>query len=250
MNTLLFRLEGPLQAWGLRARWGERDTTDAPTKSGVIGLIGCALGLRRDDDRLRILSETYRFGVRIDRPGTLLRDYHATGGGKYGDEHQDGGTRYADQPYVGGLPSAQTNKGRVYVKLETDISNRFYLMDASFLAAMQGGSDAELEEIVYALDNPVWPYFLGRKSCVPSERVFAGVIDATNLQEALGKLPLADRGRWPVRALIESGPHEGNRQNDNVAVPGRRLFAPRYVMETQIDDPKAKRSVSINTLEG
>jgi CRISPR-associated protein, Cas5e family len=83
MNTLFLRLEGPLQSWGLRARWGERDTTDAPTKSGVIGLLGCALGLRRDDARLRDLSDNLRMGVRVDLPGILMRDYHTTGGGRY-----------------------------------------------------------------------------------------------------------------------------------------------------------------------
>jgi len=44
MNTVFVRLEGPLQSWGTRARWGERDTELEPTKSGVIGLVACALG--------------------------------------------------------------------------------------------------------------------------------------------------------------------------------------------------------------
>ena len=65
MNTLFLRLEGPLQAWGLRARWGERDTADAPTKSGVLGLLGCAMGLRRDDSELCSLSNALRTGTHI-----------------------------------------------------------------------------------------------------------------------------------------------------------------------------------------
>src|SRR4051812_21477113 len=117
MHTLFLRLKGPLQSWGLRARWGERDTSDSPTKSGIIGLIGCALGLKRDDDLLRELSETYRLGVRIDRPGTRLRDYHATGGGNFGVKN-DKGTRYNDEPYAGGVLSANVNReGRIEVKI-------------------------------------------------------------------------------------------------------------------------------------
>jgi CRISPR system Cascade subunit CasD len=49
-NTLFLRLEGPLQSWGERARWDVRDTAPEPTKSGVIGLLACALGLSADED--------------------------------------------------------------------------------------------------------------------------------------------------------------------------------------------------------
>ena len=41
---LFLRLEGPLQSWGIRSRWDVRETQPEPTKSGVIGLLGCALG--------------------------------------------------------------------------------------------------------------------------------------------------------------------------------------------------------------
>ena len=47
-NTLFLRLEGPLQSWGERGHWAVRDTAPEPTKSGVVGLLGCALG-RHDD---------------------------------------------------------------------------------------------------------------------------------------------------------------------------------------------------------
>ena len=57
-----------------------RDSASEPTKSGVVGLLGCALG-RGDDDGLRALSESLRMGVRVDRPGTRLTDYHTIGGG-------------------------------------------------------------------------------------------------------------------------------------------------------------------------
>ena len=82
MNTLFLRLEGPLQAWGTRARWGERDTALEPTKSGVIGIIACALGLGRGEDtQIRDLGRALQLGVRIDRPGRLLVDYHTVIGG-------------------------------------------------------------------------------------------------------------------------------------------------------------------------
>ena len=47
-EILLLRLEGPLQSWGGRARWDVRDTGRIPTKSGIVGLLGCALDIGRE----------------------------------------------------------------------------------------------------------------------------------------------------------------------------------------------------------
>jgi CRISPR system Cascade subunit CasD len=254
MNTCFLRLEGPLQAWGLRARWGERDTADAPTKSGVIGLLGCALGLRRDADELRQLSHALRLGVRVDLPGTLLRDYHTTGGGHYGIVVHTGGSRFHDEPYAGGVLSPEVSKDRIRVKInattklpETDTSDRYYLADASFLVALQGDTTT-VARCAEALQAPVWPYFLGRKSCTPTVPVFAGTGAYNTLTEALASQPIPERGQPPLRLLLEVGPGAGNRQNDNIGTPSRRVFHPRYVAEypwSPIAD-----TPPINTLEG
>lgn len=252
MNTLFLRLEGPLQAWGLRARWGERDTADAPTKSGVLGLLGCALGLPRTAAKLRDLSDALRMGVRIDLPGTLLRDYHTTGGGRYGEAVHTGGTRFHDQPYAGGVLSPEVLKGRIKVKItastktpETDTSNRYYLADAAFLVALHGDATT-VARCAEALQNPAWPYYLGRKSCVPAAPVFAGVGQYDDLVAALVAQPLHPRGVAAPRLLIETTPGRGNRQNDNIGAPARRVFHPRYVAEQAW--PTA--SAAIDTMEG
>jgi CRISPR system Cascade subunit CasD len=263
MDTLFLRLEGPLQAWGLRARWGERDTADAPTKSGVIGLLGCALGLRRDDARLRDLSDQVRMGVRVDLPGTLLRDYHTTGGGRFGDAPSMGKSRFHDEPYIGGVLSAEVNnQGRIKVKInastgepETDVSPRFYLADASFRVALQGPATL-IDELARAVQHPVWPLFLGRKACVPATPVYDGAGRFDDLETALAERTFSRRvlqaweRRRPdaLRALIETVPGQGNRQYDNIGVPGRRVFRPRYVREVWL--PLDAHAGSINTLEG
>ncbi len=48
---VFLRLEGPLQAWGDNSKFVIRRTMEAPTKSGVIGLICCAMGLSRQARR-------------------------------------------------------------------------------------------------------------------------------------------------------------------------------------------------------
>ncbi|OAN42838.1 hypothetical protein A6A03_03735 [Chloroflexus islandicus] len=262
MNTLFLRLEGPLQAWGLRARWRERDTADTPTKSGIIGLLGCALGLSRDDHRLRDLSDRLRIGVRVDLPGTLLRDYHTVGGGRFGAATTGNKTRYHDEPYIGGVLSAEVDKGRIKVKInqktgepETDVSERYYLADASFRVAVQGPDDL-IEELAAAVQHPIWPLFLGRKACIPATPIYDGSGQFANLIKALHEPTFSQRvlQAWEqqkpstLRALIETEPGSGNRQYDNIGIPERRLFRPRYVREIWIT--LSGDLTSINTLEG
>ena len=76
MATLLLRLAAPLQAWGADSKFETRKTNREPTKSGVIGLLAAALGLRRDDCEALTRLTGLRFGVRVEREGQLLVDYH------------------------------------------------------------------------------------------------------------------------------------------------------------------------------
>ena len=123
---LLLRLEGPLQSWGTRARWDVRDTAPEPTKSGVIGLLGCALGYSIGDSRLETLDAGLRFGVRIEHPGAILEDYQTitdflpTADGRY---------KHSGVAVATSLNKLKNDPG---VRPTTIISPRFYLEDAAF----------------------------------------------------------------------------------------------------------------------
>ena len=52
MATLLLRLAAPMQSWGDESKYDIRQTGKAPSKSGVIGLLAAALGLRRDSEEI------------------------------------------------------------------------------------------------------------------------------------------------------------------------------------------------------
>ena len=262
MNTLLLRLEGPLQSWGLRARWEERDTAFEPSKSGIIGLLGCALGLHRDNDRLREISEQLTMGVRVERQGQLLLDYHTTGGGFPGGNQLTSGTRYSNEAYVGGVLSSKApRQGRYMVKItnktktpETDVSKRFYLMDAIFLVALCG-PEPLIAQLADALQNPVWPLFLGRKACVPTTPLFVGLGSYATLQEALEDQPLSERAEphnGPLRLILETTIGRGSLRNDTIGVPARRLFWPRAVTEHYWRPPQSAVTPAtppINTME-
>ena len=170
MSALLIRLAAPMQSWGSRSRFRDRDTEREPTKSGVIGLICAALGKPRDEKpehekqwpSLDAMSKL-RMAVRIDREGQVLRDYQTVGCGRWLGEV------YARRPIT---------------------SNRFYLADAVFLVALEGDQPL-LERIDAALRNPVWPIFLGRKAFPPAEPVWldGGILPDSGLQDALRSWP-------------------------------------------------------------
>ncbi|AGB27115.1 CRISPR-associated protein Cas5 (plasmid) [Mycobacterium sp. JS623] len=131
MTTLLIRLAGPMQAWGASSRFSRRDTRQEPTKSGVLGLIAAAQGMRRTDGLEHLAA--LPFGVRVDQAGVLIRDYQ----------------------------TAMTPDG-------TKPSDRYYLGDAVFVAGIEGDPTV-IKEIVAALRNPAFPLYLGRRSCPPSQ---------------------------------------------------------------------------------
>ena len=120
-NTLFLILQGPLQSWGERARWSVRDSASEPTKSGIVGLLGCALGWNTDE-KLRSLSHSVHVGVRCDRKGSVLVDYHTVGGGYEKPmmltaagklENQQWKAAYLNKPGAPILPDASFRGGQL-----------------------------------------------------------------------------------------------------------------------------------------
>ena len=183
MATLLLRLVAPMQAWGSRSRFDDRDTEAEPTLSGVLGLCAAALGIDRADpvDELVRLS----FGVRVDREGGAGRDYH----------------------------TAQLFPGNP--KTKTDVTTRFYLSDAAFWAGLEGDV-ALLSRLHAALRSPHWPLSLGRRAFQASLPIFAGPPLEVPLWEALHGAPSLRRP--DDRAEILAAPYRFVLDRD--AVPG------------------------------
>ena len=223
MKSVLLRLEGPLQSWGTQGRFGIRDTDREPSKSGVLGLVGAALGMPRDDGERLAHLRTLRLAVRVDREGELVRDYHTVGGGDFrGIPH--------------GLWSIESEK-----KTETTaLTERFYLADASFLAALGSDDHALVDSIAAALADPVWPLYLGRRSCPPARPVLAGVVSG-GPEVAVREAPLGaeDRARAPerLRLVLEADAATGSPRDDDpesFALYARR-FAPRFIRVEHLD---------------
>lgn len=175
-NTLFLRLAGLMQSWGTSSRFQLRRTDAYPSKSGVLGMVLSAMGVRREDSAQALEPLTaLLMGVRVDRGGASDWDYH-TAGAKIGIRSADGKIK----------KTASTGE------YETLLSRRQYLYDASFLVALQGAADT-IDACASVLKNPVWPLFLGRKCCVPAEPVFAGTGRFDTVTAALSSLPWLPR---------------------------------------------------------
>lgn len=223
MATLLIRLVAPMQAWGTRSHFDDRDTETAPSRSGVLGLCAAALGIDRNDpiDDLCALN----FGVRVDRAGTLGRDYH----------------------------TAQLHPNNP--KTKTDVTTRAYLADAAFWVGL-GGDEPLLTRLHTALRRPHWPLSLGRKAFQPSLPLFAGPPQPAPLWDALTTAPslrrapqewqedddvlppyllITDAGVMPQALLNRASP---SRRQDVPAGPfAQRQYVSRDVLTLPLELP-------------
>jgi len=219
MNTLLLRLSGAMQSWGVQSDYTERDTGLEPSKSGVLGLVCAAMGNdRANDDALAELAG-FKMGVRVDRQGWLKTDYHTAGKGGF-------------------LRSDGTVEQKNLIP-----SHRYYLADALFLVGLASEDLALLQRIHAALRNPVWALFLGRKAFVPGEPVWLenGLKPGLELQSALATYPALSERTTPerLRLVLEDLNGATVRLDQPLSfAQGNRRFAPRWMTTKFMELPK------------
>ncbi len=217
-SFLALRLEGPLQSWGFDSQYNRRNTGLMPTKSAIAGMCCAALGLPRGSDKEQEFLVSFgtvrmtaiaipRNGIKKELPVRRLQDYHT-------------------------VQNTKTADGK---NKDCHITHRQYLTDASF-GVLLVGSSSILKEIADALADPVWGVWLGRKTCIPSAPVLAGLKESRD--EAL-------------RLLISDKPLESFTRQEDVetfadgrdSLPDapvsfateRRLFSPRRVIMHHAD---------------
>lgn len=155
-----------LQSWRIQGLGPtERYTELQPTKSGIIGMISCALGYEREDPKIRELFNKTELFLDSDSSGSLV----------------DNAKRESIDTLIDfqvvrdsklGMPTADAKKqitDATLIKKEYIICHRFVL----YLVA----DTDTLISIENALNKPVWQYYLGSKCCVPAEPVSQGISD-------------------------------------------------------------------------
>lgn len=206
MPTLLLRLAAPLQSWGSNSKFEIRTTEKMPTKSGVVGMLAAALGWGRNAD----LSEltTLKFGVRADREGEDITDFHT-----------------------------------VHSEKSSYVTYRHYLSDAVFLAGLEGEKEY-LKKLETALQNPKFALFLGRRSCPPTLPIVLGIRDLSLKTALCNEAPLDIKSKNPLHIWIETDENFAEITQDvsvsseiaqDVPVsfnPARRIYGYRKVKKT------------------
>jgi|SRR6056297_718595 len=181
---LLLWLEGPLQSWGADSKFDRRDTLPFPTKSGVLGLILCAMGASGEQKELlaqmapfkqtvvaytRTRKDSKDSLVKIERP-PLLRDFHMVGAGYESDPKKN--------PWQALMEPYKSNgKRRTSEGGGAKMTYRYYLQDAVFAVVLEAPSDLA-QTFADVLKSPVYSIYLGRKNCVPSEFIYQGIFDS------------------------------------------------------------------------
>ncbi len=217
MSTLVLRLAAPMQSWGATSRFTRRTTQLYPTKSGVLGLLAAAEGRRRTDPIEDLVG--LRFGVRIDQPGHVERDFQ----------------------------TAHTADGK-----PLPLSRRYYLADAVFLAAVEG-DDTLVRALHEALRRPAFPLYLGRRAFPPAAPLAASVrsegfdeVLRTHRWVASATIRARARAHVELDVVLDADPADpppvgvGSDSCPDVPVsfdPARRRYAVRQVVHDRVRLP-------------
>lgn len=176
MAFLVFQLQAPLASWGEPAVGEYRGSHGYPSESALIGLLGAALGVRREDEVAHAaLRQGYGFAVGVQSTGKLLRDYHTA--------QVPGRTSLKGRPHGNRRDELRIPKD----ELNTILSTRDYRQDAACLVAVQAGPESPhpLDVLAGALRKPRFVLYLGRKSCPPAAPLYPLIVDAQSAVEAI-----------------------------------------------------------------
>ncbi|QCI66841.1 type I-E CRISPR-associated protein Cas5/CasD [Phreatobacter stygius] len=171
-DFLVFRLAGPMAAFGDIAVGERRGIWDAPSKSAILGLVAGALGLKRDDTAAHLALETgLGFAVRVDVAGRPLRDYHTA---QAPSARRNGQWRTRQEELADGD------------ELNTVLSERIYRLEAAATVALwnKGSETPSLDALAEALKQPRFTPYIGRKACPLGRPPRPHIVVASGLQPA------------------------------------------------------------------
>ncbi|PHM69419.1 type I-E CRISPR-associated protein Cas5/CasD [Xenorhabdus kozodoii] len=247
---LVFRLYGALASWGVEAVGESRPTGTYPTRSAILGLLGAALGIRRDDEtQLAALQQSVSIAIKQIVSGLLLRDYHT-----------------AQVPSQEKKQTHLTRKSELHdkSKLNTVLSSRDYLADGVWVIAISLTEQCSftLSALCDALIKPVFTLSLGRKSCPLAVPMMPQLAEYPSLKAALDTvfplLPYQSEKRhdyWQRNHDVVSYFWEGDKEE--ITIPDATILTHQLW-----DEPLSRRrwqftqrtmhqlSIQLSTVEG
>lgn len=203
MAFLVFQLQAPLASWGEPAVGEYRGTAEHPSQSALVGLLGAALGLLREDEAAHAaLRDELAWAVGLLSAGRLLRDYHTA--------------QVPPRAALKGRPHATRRHELTVPKqdLGTILSTRDYRQDAASLVAVTVRAGCtpqfDLPMLAEALRRPYFTLYLGRKACPPAAPLWPQLMDAVSARLAFDGYRLlhqqarqaaSDGGQMPLEPL-------------------------------------------------
>lgn len=205
---LILVLRAPLIAFGGETIDNYGVIRDFPALSMVTGLFANALGWDRGASALHNrLQERIVMGARLDDSGELLVDFQTA-------QLQANDKGWTTRGF------AEERRGGADTYASPHLRYRHYHADMNVLVALRLHATSEaptLDDLAAALDKPARPIFVGRKNCLPTERLMAGWVEADSILAALQKAGPAlqhdVRAQWPDGEGHLSAEHEDRRLN-------------------------------------
>lgn len=204
-TVLMLRLEAPLIAFGDVMVDGRGPILDLPSTSMLTGLIANALGWERLDwQSHQRLQDRLLHAARLDRSSHRFTEFQTV---QLARNDQAWTTR--------GLPEGRSGSADTYDSPHL----RYREHDADLVAfvAMTLRDEHEyptLDDISAALDQPARPLFIGRKHCLPTSPICAGLIEAENLLSALKAFPLHRYQARNAENILVELPEAADRPED------------------------------------
>lgn len=135
------------------------NTSVAPTKSAVIGLISSAFGYERGSDKITKLMNSLIIKYTLTKPSTIFEDFQT----------------------IKPLKSQKNYMNKFYIKNQFTtvggyrrngqlIKNVQYLQDSEFIVYISGNEEL-LKNIYNALRNPKYALYFGKRCCIPNKPI-------------------------------------------------------------------------------
>ena len=188
MKYLLMNLDADRMSFGYNNNGNNRYTVDFPTKSVLFGMICCAMGksgeLPELFGKLRQIKTT---AFSLTEKSRVETDFQTIGNGWLESDFP-----FKDKNTNMKKPVSFDNIGVFMVEHKimggkaeccTSLIDKDYLVNHHFIVLLEIPDDAFADEIANALKRPVWQMYIGRKKCIPCDKVFYGLFDTK--EEAL-----------------------------------------------------------------
>lgn len=174
-EIVVFTLVAPIGAFGDLAGHELRGSESWPGRSAILGLIGAALGIRRNDAVGQTRLNGWKTAVSVLSVGDIWRDFHTV------------------QAVPAGRIKRPDSRGVALAALTRSdnaiVSRREYRSDCAFGVAVWGG---DAHKLVEALKTPTFTPYLGRKSCPLSAPMAPIVLSSTDPISALSHARVPD----------------------------------------------------------